>query len=67
MPSLASDPMPSTCASASNSSSLANSDELPITQNHWVACATCHIEGRSDAVTWRFEQGPRDTPSNAGG
>ena len=45
----------------------ANSDELPITTNHWVACATCHIEGRSDAVTWQFAQGPRDTPSNAGG
>jgi cytochrome c peroxidase len=45
----------------------ANSDELPITRNHWVACASCHVEGRSDAVTWRFAQGPRDTPSNAGG
>ena len=40
---------------------------VPDHQNHWVACATCHIEGRSDAVTWRFAQGPRDTPSNAGG
>ncbi|HEY0482166.1 MAG TPA: di-heme oxidoredictase family protein, partial [Kofleriaceae bacterium] len=45
----------------------ANSDEYPVTQNHWVACASCHLEGRSDAVTWRFAQGPRDTPSNAGG
>jgi YVTN family beta-propeller protein len=45
----------------------ANSDELPLTQDHWVACATCHVEGRSDAVTWLFAQGPRDTPSNAGG
>jgi cytochrome c peroxidase len=45
----------------------ANSDQLPLTQNHWVACATCHLEGRSDAVTWKFAQGPRDTPSNAGG
>jgi YVTN family beta-propeller protein len=45
----------------------ANSDELPTTQNHWVACTTCHIEARSDAVTWRFNEGPRDTPSNAGG
>ena len=45
----------------------ANSDEYPITQNHWVACASCHMEGRSDAVTWLFAQGPRDTPSNAGG
>ena len=25
------------------------------------------MEGRSDAVTWKFAQGPRDTPSNAGG
>ena len=45
----------------------ANSDELPITSNHWIACASCHIEGRSDAVTWQFLEGPRDTPSNAGG
>jgi cytochrome c peroxidase len=45
----------------------ANSDDVPMTQNHWVACATCHVEGRSDAVTWLFAQGPRDTPTNAGG
>ena len=45
----------------------ANSDEYPVTTNHWIACATCHLEGRSDAVTWRFAQGPRDTPTNAGG
>jgi mono/diheme cytochrome c family protein len=25
------------------------------------------MEGRSDAVTWLFEPGPRDTPTNAGG
>jgi CxxC motif-containing protein (DUF1111 family) len=25
------------------------------------------MEGRSDQVTWLFAQGPRDTPSNAGG
>ncbi len=29
--------------------------------------ASCHLEGRSDAVTWQFAQGPRDTPTNAGG
>ncbi|MBL9004561.1 MAG: hypothetical protein JNJ46_09955 [Myxococcales bacterium] len=45
----------------------ANSSEFPMTRNFWVACASCHLEGRSDAVTWRFAQGPRDTPSNAGG
>ena len=32
-----------------------------------MACASCHLEGRSDAVTWQFAQGPRDTPTNAGG
>jgi DNA-binding beta-propeller fold protein YncE len=45
----------------------ADSGEYAITKNHWISCATCHMEGRSDAVTWKFAQGPRDTPSNAGG
>jgi cytochrome c peroxidase len=45
----------------------ANSSRFPITTEHWIACATCHVEGRTDAVTWLFAQGPRDTPSNAGG
>src|SRR4029078_4740427 len=45
----------------------AHSAAFPITKNFWVACASCHIEGGSDAVTWLFEAGPRDTPSNAGG
>jgi YVTN family beta-propeller protein len=61
------DPMPATLRDGQMLFYSANSDELPITRNHWVACATCHMEGRSDAVTWRFAQGPRDTPSNAGG
>jgi DNA-binding beta-propeller fold protein YncE len=64
---LATDPMPSPLRLGQQLFFSANSDELPITQNHWVACATCHVEGRSDAVTWLFAQGPRDTPSNAGG
>ena len=61
------DPMPARHRLGQHLFYSANSDEYPITKNHWVACASCHIEGRSDAVTWRFEQGPRDTPSNAGG
>ena len=28
-----------------------------MTQNHWVACASCHLEGRSDAVTWQVHAG----------
>ena len=67
-PSLAKDPaMPSNLRRGQLMFYSANSDQLPLTQNHWVACASCHLEGRSDAVTWQFAQGPRDTPTNAGG
>jgi YVTN family beta-propeller protein len=66
-PTLAADPMPATLRLGQRLFYSANSDQLPLTQNHWVACATCHLEGRSDAVTWKFAQGPRDTPTNAGG
>jgi YVTN family beta-propeller protein len=65
--SLAADPMPANLRLGQKLFYSANSDDVPITQNHWVACASCHVEGRSDAVTWRFAQGPRDTPTNAGG
>ena len=64
---LAADPMPATMRLGQKLFFSANSDDVPVTQNHWVACASCHVEGRSDAVTWKFAQGPRDTPSNAGG
>ncbi|HEY2368709.1 MAG TPA: c-type cytochrome, partial [Polyangiaceae bacterium] len=67
IPTITSDPMPTTMRFGQHLFYSANSDEYPITKNHWVACATCHMEGRSDAVTWRFAQGPRDTPTNAGG
>jgi cytochrome c peroxidase len=66
-PSLAKDPMPSHLRLGQLLFYSANSDQYPVTQNHWVACASCHLEGRSDAVTWQFAQGPRDTPTNAGG
>jgi len=67
IPRFTADPMPAELRTGQHLFYSANSDEHPITRNHWIACATCHIEGRSDAVTWRFAQGPRDTPSNAGG
>jgi cytochrome c peroxidase len=67
IPTLAADPMPATLRLGQKLFFTANSDDVPVTQNHWVACASCHVEGRSDAVTWKFEQGPRDTPTNAGG
>jgi YVTN family beta-propeller protein len=66
-PTLATDPMPPDLRLGQLLFYSANSDQLPLTQNHWVACASCHLEGRSDAVTWAFAQGPRDTPTNAGG
>jgi DNA-binding beta-propeller fold protein YncE len=66
-PSLTKDPMPSDLRLGQLLFYSANSDQYPLTQNHWVACASCHLEGRSDAVTWQFAQGPRDTPTNAGG
>ncbi len=66
-PTLAADPMPATLRLGQKLFFSANSDDVPVTQNHWVACASCHLEGRSDAVTWKFAQGPRDTPTNAGG
>ena len=64
---LAADPMPAELRLGQHLFYSANSDEYPLTSNHWIACATCHMEGRSDAVTWLFDQGPRDTPTNAGG
>ncbi len=65
--SLRHDPMPADLRLGQKVFYSANSDDLPVTQNHWVACASCHLEGRSDAVTWQFAEGPRDTPTNAGG
>jgi YVTN family beta-propeller protein len=67
VPRLAKDPMPPHIRSGQFLFNTANSQVVGITKNNWVACASCHIEGRTDAVTWRFLQGPRDTPSNAGG
>lgn len=61
------DPMPTTMRLGQRLFYTANSSAYPITENFWMACATCHLEGGSDAVTWKFAQGPRDTPSNAGG
>jgi YVTN family beta-propeller protein len=64
---ISSDPMPADLRRGQRLFHSANSAAFPITKNFWVACASCHIEGGSDAVTWKFAAGPRDTPSNAGG
>lgn len=31
-----------------------------------MSCATCHLQGRNDGLTWNLEQGLRQTPSLAG-
>ncbi|MGZ3426202.1 MAG: c-type cytochrome, partial [Polyangia bacterium] len=64
---VAADPMPANLRLGQRLFYTANSADFPITKNFWVACSSCHLEGYSDAVTWRFIVGPRDTPSNAGG
>ena len=64
---LVTDPMPAPLRLGQRLFYSANSAAFPITRNFWVSCSSCHIEGGSDAVTWLFTQGPRDTPSNAGG
>jgi YVTN family beta-propeller protein len=65
--SLAVDPMPASLRLGQKLFYSANSDDVPMTQNHWVSCATCHLEGRSSGVTWKVVEGLRDAPSNAGG
>jgi DNA-binding beta-propeller fold protein YncE len=65
--SLAVDPMPAQLRMGQKLFYSANSDDVPLTQNHWVSCATCHLEGRSTGVTWKVVEGLRDAPSNAGG
>lgn len=67
IPRLLVDPMPANLRLGLRLFNSSNSSAYPLTTDHWIACATCHMEGRSDAVTWKFAQGPRDTPSNAGG
>jgi YVTN family beta-propeller protein len=61
------DPMPANLRQGQRLFFSANSAAFPLTRNFWVACASCHVEGGTDAVTWLFLVGPRDTPSNAGG
>jgi YVTN family beta-propeller protein len=64
---VATDPMPMKLRYGQRLFYTANSAAFPITKNFWVACSSCHLEGYTDAVTWRFFVGPRDTPSNGGG
>lgn len=46
---------------------LFNSANDPaLAKDQWIACATCHFDGRHDGRTWFFPDGPRNTPGLAG-
>ena len=64
---LSADPMPAMLRLGQRLFYSSNTPQYPITQNFWMSCSTCHLEGSTDGVTWLFASGPRDTPSNAGG
>jgi hypothetical protein len=61
------DPMPGDVRLGQRVFFTANDTDVPVTTNRWMACASCHPEGTTNRITWRFTQGPRDTPTNAGG
>nr|WP_240489098.1 beta-propeller fold lactonase family protein [Cohnella thermotolerans] len=42
----------------------ANSDEYPVTQDHWMSCVSCHAGGETDGLTLLTAKGPRNVPSN---
>jgi mono/diheme cytochrome c family protein/sugar lactone lactonase YvrE len=44
-----------------------SSDVRMVETGGGVACASCHVEGRTDGLTWRFPDMDRQTPSLAGG
>ncbi|MCO4771907.1 MAG: c-type cytochrome, partial [Deltaproteobacteria bacterium] len=42
------------------------SNEMMALPGAGVSCATCHLDGRTDGLTWEFDEGSRQTPSLAG-
>ena len=40
-----------------------NAFDPRLSRGSWISCASCHPDGGSDGVTWRFPDGPRQTPS----
>lgn len=41
-------------------------DDRMVLPGGGLSCATCHIDGGTDGLTWILEDGPRQTPSLAG-
>ncbi len=42
------------------------SDRRVSSKSAAIACSSCHLEGRDDAHTWQFTDGPRQTPTLVG-
>lgn len=43
---------------------LFNSALPPMSQDGWISCASCHLDGGADGRTWLgFPDGPRNTPA----
>jgi YVTN family beta-propeller protein len=43
---------------------LFNSALPPMSTDHWLSCANCHLDGGADGRTWAgFPDGPRNTPA----
>jgi cytochrome c peroxidase len=45
---------------------FSTSDQRMASVGAGVSCATCHMDGRNDGITWKLDVGPRQTPSLAG-
>ncbi|CAN5774474.1 hypothetical protein BH10CHL1_BH10CHL1_23190 [soil metagenome] len=39
-----------------------NASDPRLSQGSWMSCASCHLDGGADGVTWIFPDGPRQTP-----
>lgn len=63
--SLAYEPRSELAAAAAGRRLFYRTDDLRVS-NDGVACASCHPDGRDDAITWTTPEGPRQTLSLAG-
>lgn len=58
-------PDPALAAAARGRLLFYRTDDVRIS-NDGVACSSCHVDGRDDAITWSTPMGPRQTPMLAG-
>ena len=58
-------PDPALAAAARGRQLFYRTDDTRIS-NDGVGCASCHVDGRDDGITWATPMGPRQTPMLAG-